>query len=185
MEDTASSASVDSGRLPPRGLSRRWKPWHLALMTVLLAAGAAGAVLIGQARQSTVATFYPAVGATVLVRAQGTGRATIPIGPDYKSAPSGNSRALVSVKYLTDNFVGLSVSCIGNKQVLHVTLMPGGENANPVCYPTGGGATVVDGRYKFPYPKRVVIRGNKGVRWSVIAVEPGQHDSGIAISPQS
>lgn len=167
-----------------RGSPARRRYWLLVLVMLVTGAIIVAAILDDSGGQS-LGSFYPAVGATVLLQAHGTGSkvlsvasVTLPSNPNSHS-----SKQTTFEKALPDSKISLSASCFGNRQYLRIKVQPGNESLQPMCYPTGGGATVVDGPYKFPYPKRVIIKAPADVSWKFILVEPGTLNSGIAIAP--
>ena len=175
--DTPRSLTGRIRRFPAR---RYW----LLVLVILVAGAIAVAAIRDDSSGTSLGNFYPAVGATVLLQAHGTGSKVLPVASfSLPSNPDSRSSKQTSFeKYLPGSKISLSASCLGKRQYLRIKIEPGNESLQPMCYPTGGGATVVDGPYKFPYPKRVVINAPSDVSWKFIIVEPGMLNSGIAIT---
>ncbi|WP_298346105.1 hypothetical protein [Ferrimicrobium sp.] len=155
------------------------KHWWIGL-AVLLALGTVA--VIDVSGNPSLGHFYPAVGATVLVEAHGQGSEIVPVSSQMVPGPATSSQSPGFERYLPDSKVTLSANCTGKTQHLKIRLEPGNESLQPMCYPSGGGAIVVDGPYKFPYPKRVIVVAPMDVRWDLIVVEPGTMDSGVAVT---
>ncbi|WP_298337893.1 hypothetical protein [Ferrimicrobium sp.] len=155
------------------------KHWWVGVV-LLLAIGAVA--VVDFSGNPSLGHFYPAVGATVLVEAHGKGSEIVPVSSQMVPGPTVSSQPPRFERYLPDSKVTISASCTGNTQYLKIRLEPGNESLQPMCYSSGGGATVVDGPYKFPYPKRVIVVAPSDVRWDVIVVEPGTMDSGVAVT---